>query len=53
MKYEVTCISSGLSKQINSSNYTKLEFDKIIYFYGIHTNYKITSGATEWKIKKS
>ena len=53
MKYIVTCISSGLSKEINSSNYTKLEIDKIIYFYASHPNYKITTGAVEWKIKKS
>lgn len=53
MNYKITCVSSGLSKEINSRDYTKLEFDKIIYFYGIHTNYKITSGAIEWKIKKS
>ena len=50
MKYIITCISSGLSKEINSNNYTK--FNKILYFYASHPNYKITTGAVEWKIKK-
>ena len=43
MKYIITCISSGLSKEINSNNYTK--FNKILYFYASHPNYKITTGA--------
>ena len=55
MKYRITCVSSGLSKQINSLNYTKLEFSKIVYFYGIHTNYSLNhrTGDIVWKIKKS
>ena len=51
MKYIITCISSGLSKEINSNDYTK--FNKILYFYASHPNYKITTGDVEWKIKKS